>query len=207
MFILTFALLYVTGKVSFGCSWSACWVSFLHNFILFIWTLHWSIIAAMLYSLYATYCICCQMCNCWGWQGYSLRQESNYPDTKCNFINHLFSVLYLAAPLIIYLLFLTNALLVYLNLLLWNLAFVSLFFLDRISVIIIHYFFTGYKACRNGSCRCASRAVAETWTFNVWSFWKILKLQPLCYLWTMHNVCICFINFRYAPSSLQLIDG
>ena len=101
---------------------------------------------------------------------------------------------------------LLNAMLVYWNLHLWYLASVSLFFLDRISVIIIHYFFTGYKACRNGSCRCASRAVAETWTFNVWSCWKILKLQPLCYLWTMHNVCICFINFRYAPSSLQLID-
>ena len=55
--------------------------------------------------LCVNYIICCQMCNCWGWQGYSLRQESNYPDTKCNFINHLFSVLYLAAPLIIYSLF------------------------------------------------------------------------------------------------------
>lgn len=65
-------------------------------------------------------------------------------------------------------------------------------------------FFTGYKACRNGSYRFSSRAVAEEWTFHVRSSWKILKLRPLCYLWTMHNVCICFINSWYVPLVILL---
>ena len=49
---------------------------------------HWNIIALV----YVNCGICCQMCNCWGWQGYSHRQEPNYRDTKCNLINDLFSV-------------------------------------------------------------------------------------------------------------------
>lgn len=43
---------------------------------------------------------------------------------------------------------------------------VMLFFIIHELLLLLLKFFTGYKTCRNGSYRCASRTVAEKWTFN-----------------------------------------
>lgn len=58
------------------------------------------------YYIYVNFNICWQLCNCWGWQGYSLRKKSNYRDTKCNlicvtFLFLLWSSYFEAPPLII----------------------------------------------------------------------------------------------------------